>query len=474
MASFNEDIEKYNTINNIRYKDSKDALEIVEKFIKKKKLILVGGQALDYAFRLKNKQIYKDWELPDYDFYSSQHHLDAYELGKILCKEGFSDISVINARHITTMRVRIQFVEVADITFCPKSILDNLETLEYKGLKIISPHYQRLDQLLSLSRPYQNPPMEVLYHRAAKDLKRMLELEALYPTKSLLDNINNNVKNNIKLSNKASISNLPNKKYIYHGLSAFNLYKKAFIKEHKTLPFEIPDVDNDVVTVILKKDAIENLIKETNPKKIIKYKPYLDKRNVYYLFNDMEIHLDNENVTIAEFDGYKFVNIFYILFYFMFKYIVEKDEKSLILFDYLIKMASHSKLDIFTLSIKIEEYGLGILELLNNERMEYRINNKPVPKYQPINYYPEKDSGCKDLTSENKMFDITDNIYFDTDGSVTEYTPTSGGYVDEKELEHTLENVLSASEIIGCIHGRGEEFNPSDLLESSNVSCIKI
>jgi len=478
MTSFNDDIEKYKTINNIRYNDTKDAINIVEKFIKSKNLILVGGQALDYAFRLKNSHIYDDWEMPDYDFYSTQHHIDAYELGEILCKKGFSDVSVINARHITTMRIRVQFVYVADITFCPKIIFDKINTLEYNGFRIIDPNMQRLDQLLSLARPYQNPPTEVIYHRAAKDLKRLLELETLYPINDIISKINPNVIQNMTFSTKSDTKNITNKKYIYHGITAFNLYRDAFINEFKGKPpFKLPVIEEDV-TIMLDKENADKLIAELNPTKIIKYKPFLDKRNVYFKLNNMEIHLDNENVTVVDYRGYQMTNIFYVLFYFAFKLIVEKDEISGVLLDYLLRMAELSKLPLFLMSTKINEYRYGALELLNKERMNYAINNKPAPKKQPSTYYPEKETGCKTVSAQNKLFDISDNVYFDIDGTSVEFSYKKGGYMDETELEHTLEDILSASDIIGCIHSRdyvgGDEISVSELLVSSGVSCIDI
>lgn len=92
-----------------------EALAIVEKFISEKKRIVVGGFSIDAALRLCGSSIYGEHEIPDYDMYSPTHAEDAYELADILHGLNFHNISVINAYHPGTMRVRIDFEVVAEI-----------------------------------------------------------------------------------------------------------------------------------------------------------------------------------------------------------------------------------------------------------------------------------------------------------------------------------------------------------------------
>ena len=82
------------------------ALEIVKLFIIKNKRILVGGMSIDLALRKKGKQLYPDNTLPDYDFFSPEFHRDAYNIACELSGAGLNNISVINAYHASTMRVR--------------------------------------------------------------------------------------------------------------------------------------------------------------------------------------------------------------------------------------------------------------------------------------------------------------------------------------------------------------------------------
>lgn len=167
------------------------ALDIVRDFIIEQKLVITGGMAIDFALRLKGEKLYDDTTLPDYDFFSPDHHVHAYELGSILCKKlrdhrgDVPNISVIDALHITTMKVRVNFVVVADITYMPIDLFEKLSVLEYgigdKNIKFRHPHLQMGDQHRALSMPYENTPYEVILHRWKKDMKRFDLLYKHYP-----------------------------------------------------------------------------------------------------------------------------------------------------------------------------------------------------------------------------------------------------------------------------------------------------
>lgn len=162
------------------------ALEVVKLFIIKKKRILVGGMAIDYALRKKEKALYDENTLPDYDFFSPLFHQDAYDIANELHKAGLKRISVINAYHASTMRVRINFQTVADCTYVPKNIYDGLPTVSFENFKIIHPHYQMLNQHLSLSQPYSGAPWETI-RRWKKDMKRYGILDKEYPVDNKYD-----------------------------------------------------------------------------------------------------------------------------------------------------------------------------------------------------------------------------------------------------------------------------------------------
>jgi hypothetical protein len=159
----------------------KDALVEVYKYIIKTNSILVGGMALDSALQLKGDKIYDQRvTVPDYDFMNPDSVNISYDLVDVLHKKGFSNVDVVKAVHTTTMRVRVNWYVVADITYIPKDIFDKISTLEFKGMRTIHPAYTMMDQLDSLSRPYVNPPLEVALGRWEKDWKRMKLISKYY------------------------------------------------------------------------------------------------------------------------------------------------------------------------------------------------------------------------------------------------------------------------------------------------------
>lgn len=156
-----------------------EALGIVRDYIQRHKLILVGGMAIDMALRTKGKKLYPDNKFPDYDFYSPEFHRDAYRIGEILAKK-FDGISVISAFHVSTMKVRINFQEVADITYIPPVVYERIPTVEYKGFRVVHPSFQMIDQHRALSLPFEKPPLETIFGRWSKDIKRYDLLKEFY------------------------------------------------------------------------------------------------------------------------------------------------------------------------------------------------------------------------------------------------------------------------------------------------------
>ena len=155
------------------------ALEHVRQFIIAEKLIIYGGQAIDYALRMKGKQIYSDHELPDFDMFSPDSIKHANTLADRLHELGFPCVARIAAIHTGTYRVRINSTFIADIT--QNSNISSIPTLSYKNMLIIHPLFQRADIHHALSFPFKNPPCEQIYYRYKKDIMRLIILRDLYP-----------------------------------------------------------------------------------------------------------------------------------------------------------------------------------------------------------------------------------------------------------------------------------------------------
>ncbi|MFA5522714.1 MAG: hypothetical protein WDA28_13310 [Castellaniella sp.] len=164
------------------YENILSSIELVKDFIIKHDLVLYGGTGLDMALRLKGDKIYPDTDVPDLDFYSPNSVEHAYELAGALYRAGFEDAVAFRARYVRTMRVDIGGGHVvADITYYPAELFAKLPTLKYNGMRIVHPLYQRIDMHNSLSHPYDNPPMEVIFDRWGKDIRRFNQMNSHYP-----------------------------------------------------------------------------------------------------------------------------------------------------------------------------------------------------------------------------------------------------------------------------------------------------
>ena len=175
----------YKSIVDVRVADY-EALErifkTIEWFITEKKLILFGGTAIDSLLRLRNCRIYGDHEWPDFDVYSPDNIGHAHELVQILVKRGHKKVEAkISMIHPLTMKVFVNYTNVLDLGYMPPAVFDNLPTIVFKGIHLIHPEYQRIDQHIALCFPLANPPKEDVFHRAKKDISRFNLLNQTYP-----------------------------------------------------------------------------------------------------------------------------------------------------------------------------------------------------------------------------------------------------------------------------------------------------
>ena len=225
-------LKDYEVIAQLNDKDgatTDKALSIVKKFIIEKQLIIFGGLAIDYALRLKGSEIYPINQRPDFDFLSPKSIDHAYELADILYTAGFESVSAIRGIHVQTMKVRTSFIVVADIGYAPQDVFDSLPTIDYQGMKIIHPDYQRMDIHLAFCFPFSNPPREDVFHRWKKDLKRFNILENYYPIVSDLKTLDTNtmIKRVITKFPIDLIGEPTNLKVALHGFAAYAIMYEA-------------------------------------------------------------------------------------------------------------------------------------------------------------------------------------------------------------------------------------------------------
>jgi Poly(A) polymerase catalytic subunit len=164
------------------YEGIDEIIEVLEKFIRDRGLIIYGGLAIDYALRLHGDKIYPDDLLQiDYDFLSPDSVNHARELADLFQLQR-DDIRAINAMHVGTTKVDIGSNHfLADVSYVPPAIFHKLPTVEWRGLKCIHPDLQRVDAHHSLAFPYEGAPQESIFNRWRKDVKRFALMTKYYP-----------------------------------------------------------------------------------------------------------------------------------------------------------------------------------------------------------------------------------------------------------------------------------------------------
>lgn len=322
------------------------SLNIVRDFIINKKLILVGGMAIDMALRLKGDKIYDDEEeIPDYDVYSPEFHKDAYDLAELLYTElQINDINVINARHISTLKVRVHFTTVSDITFIPKNIYDKLPTLNYETnfgtFKIIHPHYQMINQHRSLYIPYENAPYETIFFRWKKDMLRFELLNKYYGLKNNDEKLIKIKTIPIKLDKKkiegcciGGYSALLFWLYLATNLGyKTNLFIGSIELTKDNIEFKL--FDKYQLITIFNSDIFGIRTRFAPLNKFEQFYPFLDIMPEKIIINDNYELLNNKGYLISSYlyEDINIVNIQHCLLYFMFQYIIKNQDDELMNF----------------------------------------------------------------------------------------------------------------------------------------------
>jgi hypothetical protein len=204
--------------------------------------ILTGGTAIDFAMRLKGSQLYPDetMDFNDYDFLNPDGVVDAYKLGMELHKAELADVTVFNAQHILTMKVTVGGTCVADDTYMPEDIFNNIMTLTYKirrdgrsiPIRLVHPMYQVINMHTAIAYPWRNAPREVYSQRISKDITRYNMLWNLYIKDYLKKNRSPDT---VSVSVAIPKSFVPELNPLYIGLLAHaNILKKCkFTPRHK-------------------------------------------------------------------------------------------------------------------------------------------------------------------------------------------------------------------------------------------------
>lgn len=196
----------------------KKIINIVEEFLKNKKLICYGGTAINNILP-KESQFYTGKEFPDYDFYSTRAMDDAKELADIYNKNGFLNVLAKSGMHFGTYKVFVNYLPVADITQFDSTLYKKLAETAFnrKGIYYCPPDFLRMNMYLELSRPKGD------VSRWEKVYSRLSLLNKHYPIKTNDCSINNI--SNLKYFDRI-VECFQSNKCIFFGGKALDIYSK--------------------------------------------------------------------------------------------------------------------------------------------------------------------------------------------------------------------------------------------------------
>jgi len=238
--------------------DIKNILQIVEDFIKLKKLICYGGTAINNILPNEEQFYNKETEIPDYDFFSTNALYDAKELADIYYRSGFTDVEAKSGQHFGTYKVFVNYIPIADITNVEHGIFNALkkDAIRVSGILYASPNFLRMGMYLELSRPAGDTS------RWEKVLKRLSLLNKNYPLTTIDCNkieIQRDMENNEKEDEiyENVKETFINQGVVFFGGYAISLYshympRKQRMKYEKFADFDVISNNPDTTAEIVK------------------------------------------------------------------------------------------------------------------------------------------------------------------------------------------------------------------------------
>jgi hypothetical protein len=411
MYYINDEIDaEFILYNNNFMKDKlQKALNIVRDYIIEHNLIIVGGTAIDLSLRLHNTKIYNDlYQIPDYDIISPDNIKHANNLGELLCKQDFDNISIIPAIHHTTVRIQLLGFTLFDATYIPEYIYNKIPTLEYNEFRFVHPNFLKLNQYLSLSFLFKiTGPSYNILNRLEKDIVRFELLEQYYNFKDFIKPLDNYKTNTFILKNNIyNINKLYNyEKYyevdtncVLNGVLVYNI----IYNDYKELISKIDYKNNDII-----KQLQQNITIQSN---LIIAKDSLnftipDNIDICFLNNNNKIDdlinllkIDTEFTSEKKYDSildlipkhYKLVN----------------DINNIIIYD-LYGDIPNIYLHKYTNEITLTSYTYNLLYFLTN----YYFEEEPTKKNIYLHYY----------MSLKSIVDIIQYLYFNNNDELKKY-----------------------------------------------------
>jgi hypothetical protein len=343
----------------------KNILNVVEKFLKDGDLICYGGTAINNILPKKVQFYNKDYDIPDYDFFSPNALQDTYNLANIYYNLGFKEVEAKSGVHAGTYKVFVNYIPVADITQLDNEIFTKLreKAIRKNNIMYAPANYLRMALYLELSRPsgdvsrwekvFKRLVLLNKYHPLKANkcayIKSMHNCDKDIPTKKMFDAVRNAV---IDL------------KFVFFGGYAMQLYNKLmhtrYIKYLHTCnsPFNPTfdilalyplDAANDIRKK-LEKQGITDVVfdKKSGVGEIIAphYEIIINGKSVLFIYEPLACHsyntikIQNKTIRVATIDT---MLSFYLAFLYSDREYYD-DNRLLCMSDFLFKAQAKNKL----------------------------------------------------------------------------------------------------------------------------------
>ena len=215
-------------------------------------------------------------------------------------------VNVIVGVHVQTMRVRLDREVVADISYIPIEIYNNLPYIIYDGMRVIGPHWQMMNIHSAIMYPLSGIPNEAIFKRLKKDLERYNKLYSYYPMQSTA--ITTNDMTEIKLQLNEYVDD-----YCLYGFAAYaalvNYYKQILPDNIQNIA-QLKIENGAFLSPIPVLECIMDTIPEEITKSFIQYDPIID-----YSMTTYRGSRNTYNSTMTTYRGNKKDNITMIIHY---------------------------------------------------------------------------------------------------------------------------------------------------------------
>ncbi|MHA2082264.1 MAG: hypothetical protein ACXABD_00780 [Candidatus Thorarchaeota archaeon] len=398
--------EKISSRQRIENPEIKKIIDIVETFLKTRKLVCYGGTAINNILPVKDQFYDKELELPDYDFYSTTPVEDAKALSDIYYSKGFTDVEAKAGVHHGTYKVFVNFMPVADITYLSDPLYDAIkkDAIKVKGILYAPPNFLRMSMYLELSRPRGD------VSRWEKVLKRLLLLNRNYPLKKKsCDNMDIQRKMDTKRIDAKTVFEIIRDTVVQSDGVFFGGYANAlysdFLPSNMQKKFKkIPDFDVLSEHPLKLSEEIQKKLQANGFNKVRIYKhegigeiiaPHyevaIDKETVIFVYEPLACHSynvikeNNEDVRIATIDT---MLSFYLAFLYSDRTYYDKD-RILCMAKYLFEVQQHNRLKQESILKRFSMNCYGQQQTINKLREEKAEKYRQLKNQRGTREYEE-------------------------------------------------------------------------------------